>query len=658
MQTSEPAGAMTASIIVPCFNQLEFTRQCVAALYCQTAPAWELIVVDNGSTDGTAEYLRGVRDASAHRVEVVTNPENRGFPAACNQGLTAAKGDYLVLLNNDAVVTDAWLEMLIALADSDPSIGMVGPMSNYATPPQLVESVPYHDLEAMHRFASQWRSGNRGKWQMVPKLSGFCVLIKRAAFAAVGGLDERFGLGFFDDDDLALRMRQAGYQLAIARDLFIHHYGSRTFAGAGIDAGALLAENQQRFSAKWGAAAGPAGRLVSLSPWSGSQTTPARAGRPKVSLTMIVRDEEANLPSCLKSATGLFDEIVVVDTGSTDGTIEIARSFGAQVFEFAWIDDFAAARNEALSHATGDYVFWLDADDVIEPAQAVRLRRLLDSLDVGDPVAYVVRCSCDADGLGGGATEVDHVRLFPLRAEIRWAYRVHEQILPSLRRVGVPVKWSDVTVRHTGYVNPAIRGRKLDRDQAILEAELSRDPSEPFVLFNLGGIALERSDWRGALDYLRRSLAGSAPTDSIVRKLHALIAKAHQSLGEPEAALSACSLGLGQDPDDAELLFRKAILHRHLGANAEAEACWRRILGLDRPEKFSSVDVGIYGHLTRRNLARMVEERGDLVEASRLWGEVLAECPGDREAVDMCRRLNGPLSVQTEIPGYKNPMDV
>ena len=99
-----------------------------------------------------------------------------------------------------------------------------------------------------------------------------------------------------------------------------------------------------------------------------------------MSLTMIVKDEENNLSNCLASVSGVFDEIVIVDTGSTDRTVEIARSFGARVFHFPWVDDFAAARNEALSHATGDYAFWLDADDVVEPDELGKLRALLSGL--------------------------------------------------------------------------------------------------------------------------------------------------------------------------------------------------------------------------------------------------------------------------------------
>ena len=139
-------------------------------------------------------------------------------------------------------------------------------MSNYATPPQLVESVPYHDIRAMHAFARQWRDEHRGKWFTVPKLSGFCLLMKRAVYEAIGGLDERFGIGFFDDDDLAERARRAGFELAVAHDLFVHHFGSRTFRGNGIDAQKLLDENAGKFADKWGRAM-TNGTRVALRPW-------------------------------------------------------------------------------------------------------------------------------------------------------------------------------------------------------------------------------------------------------------------------------------------------------------------------------------------------------------------------------------------------------
>jgi hypothetical protein len=141
-------------------------------------------------------------------------------------------------------------------------------MSNFAAPPQFVEEVPYRDVDEMHSFAKRWRDEHRKQWFTVPKLSGFCLLMKRAVYDKIGGLDERFGLGLFDDDDLAERARRAGFELAVAHDLFVHHFGSRTFLGNGIDIEKLLDENARRFAAKWGLADGNHGReVVMLRPW-------------------------------------------------------------------------------------------------------------------------------------------------------------------------------------------------------------------------------------------------------------------------------------------------------------------------------------------------------------------------------------------------------
>ena len=263
---TSPANDRLASIIIPCWNQLEFTRLCLAALVRHTRPPWELLVIDNGSTDETGSYLSGVRDVAPVPVTLISNSKNIGFPAAINQGLRAARGEFLVLLNNDAVVTDGWLSQLVALTEMNQEgttkhtrdtkredngkhrgslvIGLAGPMSNYASPPQLVEDVPYTNLEKMHDLPASGARSTEGSGSRLSKLSGFCLLMKRAVYEAVGGLDEQFGLGLFDDDDLAERARRDRFELAVAHDLFVHHFGSRTFAGAGIDAEKLLAGEQ------------------------------------------------------------------------------------------------------------------------------------------------------------------------------------------------------------------------------------------------------------------------------------------------------------------------------------------------------------------------------------------------------------------------------
>lgn len=164
-----------------------------------------------------------------------------------------------------------------------------------------------------------------------------------------------------------------------------------------------------------------------------------------------------------------------------------------------------------------------------------------------------------------------HVRLFPRLEGVRWTFKVHEQILPALRRLGVEVQWTDIVIRHTGYADRALRAKKLDRDTRILLGELGERPNDPFILFNLGMIAVERKQWQNAVTYLERSLAGSAPTDSITRKLFAPLARVQQTLGDTEAAPRTCAEVLSLEPDDAELWFRRGMAHRHRGEPGEAE---------------------------------------------------------------------------------------
>src|SRR5579859_2923905 len=147
----------------------------------------------------------------------------------------------------------------------------------------------------------------------------------------------------------------------------------------------------------------------------------------RLSLTMIVKNEAATLATCLASVAGIVDEIIVVDTGSTDGTQDIARQHGARVFDLPWPDSFAAARNESLRHARGQWLLWLDADEYFNEANRDKLRALLAQLP-DDNAAYVLHQRSAA--AGGSATLVGQVRLFRNHSDIRWDYRVHEQILP------------------------------------------------------------------------------------------------------------------------------------------------------------------------------------------------------------------------------------
>lgn len=238
---------MKTSIIILTYNQLALTKQCLDSIFQYTHHEnVEIIVVDNGSTDGTVDALK-----SNPAVKTIFNQENLGFAKGCNQGAEIASGETLLFLNNDTIVTRHWLDAMLNLLYSHPKIGMVGPVSNYVSGAQQIP-VTYTDLDGLPSFAEQYCKEQRGKSKLTLRLVGFCLLVKREVFEKIGGFDERFVLGNFEDDDLCLRALQAGYQLRIACDSFVHHHGHATFNDNNeLNLHHLYPLNRQKFYDKW-----------------------------------------------------------------------------------------------------------------------------------------------------------------------------------------------------------------------------------------------------------------------------------------------------------------------------------------------------------------------------------------------------------------------
>jgi GT2 family glycosyltransferase len=213
-------------------------------------PRYEVLVVDNGSSDGTPQLLAGL--AREHpRLRVIALPENRGFPAACNVGLSEASGDPLVLLNNDTIVTRGWLTALRRHLVGSPGLGLVGPVTNAIANEARVEA-GYSDLEELPRWAAEWVSAHDGQTFEIGMLAFFCVALRRAALQSIGPLDERFGLGLFEDGDYNRRARAKGWGIRCARDAFVHHWQNASFRRLGRDAYfALYEENRRRYEEKW-----------------------------------------------------------------------------------------------------------------------------------------------------------------------------------------------------------------------------------------------------------------------------------------------------------------------------------------------------------------------------------------------------------------------
>ncbi len=239
-----------ASIIMLTFNALDMTRQTIASIEAHTAYPYELVLVDNASSDGTVAYLKEL-EKSRSNVKVIFNKENRGFSAGNNQGVRAASGHYICLLNNDVLVADGWLEDLIDAFDRDEKIGMVSAVTNKASGLQVLKNVPYTDNDGFYDFAGQWRQQHRGQVTPRRRLAGFVMLTNREIYKAIDGFDEIYGLGNFEDDDISLKIRAAGYALMVHDGTFIHHFGHSSFKANNIDLLASLKENEKIFRKKW-----------------------------------------------------------------------------------------------------------------------------------------------------------------------------------------------------------------------------------------------------------------------------------------------------------------------------------------------------------------------------------------------------------------------
>jgi GT2 family glycosyltransferase/glycosyltransferase involved in cell wall biosynthesis len=233
------------SVIVLTHNKWGFTELCLRSLAHaerEDSGLAEYILVDNGSTDGTPAYAGRIPG-----LRVLAQTENLGFAAGNNQGIKAARGENVILLNNDTVVTPGWLKRFQHHVDSIPDLGVLGPSTNTETG-QNFPGARYQSIAEL--FALNENLGREsGAWERVRKISGLCFLITRAALDKVGLLDTSFALGYFEDDDFCLRAEDAGLTNVHAKDVFVHHFGSASFRGRRVR---CIEDGMARFAFKWG----------------------------------------------------------------------------------------------------------------------------------------------------------------------------------------------------------------------------------------------------------------------------------------------------------------------------------------------------------------------------------------------------------------------
>ncbi|WP_312469780.1 glycosyltransferase [Neobacillus sp.] len=284
--------------------------------------------------------------------------------------------------------------------------------------------------------------------------------------------------------------------------------------------------------------------------------------KPKVSLCMIVKDEEQLLPACLDSVKSIIDEMIIVDTGSTDSTIQIAGQFGAEIWTIPWEDDFSKARNVALEHATGDWILHLDADEQLEKQD---IGQLLSIISNSQEEAYFLHIVNHNAETYGDSLIFPSLRLWRNRKEYRFSGAIHEQIGSSIVKLN-PSKSLTLTpirIHHYGYSEKIIQEKKkIDRNLKIASAEVERYPKSSFAHYNLAMEFSRMKQFDNAIKEFYLSIDCLPDQHELwVSYMFRNLATALMEGKKFKEASEILEKGLNYYPDYIDLLFQKATCH-------------------------------------------------------------------------------------------------
>ncbi|MEA3414749.1 MAG: glycosyltransferase [Thermodesulfobacteriota bacterium] len=285
------------------------------------------------------------------------------------------------------------------------------------------------------------------------------------------------------------------------------------------------------------------------------------------------RTKKKNLADCIRSVKPVVDEIIVVDTGSDDDTREIAKELGAKVFEFPWCDDFAAARNESIRYATGDYILWLDADDRIPNDDRQELQRLKERLPASKKLSCRLRII--NQNIAGEASVNYQLRIFPNVKGACFEGCVHEQIFPSLNRLGIKVVEEDVHILHTGYEDEETIKAKAERNLHILLNATKDRPRTFSENYHLAQSYFGIEDYSSCIECLEMAMSGGKK-ESFYKHLFTMAANCYLQLEKNDLAVKNLRQGIAEFPDSGFLHYVLGAALTELEQYEEALPCLRK----------------------------------------------------------------------------------
>ena len=366
-----------------------------------------------------------------------------------------------------------------------------------------------------------------------------------------------------------------------------------------------------------------------------ARLSPAADTGRRLSVCIIARNEEAVLGRCLESVREVADELIVVDTGSTDQTVEIAGGYGARIGHFAWCDDFSAARNESLKLATGDWILWLDADDYLLDVDREKVRQIKGREP--DQAFYFTLVNEGAD-----RSRFWQVKMFPNFPEIRFEGPVHETVMPALQRLGLPVRDAGVEVRHTGYAEPEVSQRKRDYYLRLMESWAADHPEDQATRLRIGHTHYINGERERARECFAQVLeAGTGGMDPQTSCRAAVFTgRCLLEEGEYEQAIPYLEQARQLRPDDALVLLSLGDACTKLGQYEKAVE-WLQAALRGQVDPTFPLDGRFIEYSARFFLGQAHQGLGRIEEATGAWRAACDLCPERSEARQALEQLSG-----------------
>jgi len=351
--------------------------------------------------------------------------------------------------------------------------------------------------------------------------------------------------------------------------------------------------------------------------------------QPSISLCMIVKNEANLLPACLESVARSVDEIILVDTGSTDETIPIAERFGAAVIRHPWNNHFAEARNAALERASGSWILFLDAD---ERLYEYELEQLRSYAQLTQPEGFFLQVWNHSSNNPAEDTIVRNpiIRMFRNRPEHRFTGRIHEQITTSITTHNPEAIFhmTNVIIHHYGYLKEQVVSKdKVHRNTSLLTDALAEDPHNPFIQFNLAVEHMRSGNISAALDLLLQASEQLNARTSYYHLVLKYIILCHIQLQKWSEAITVCNEGISQYPEYTDLREQKAACLRLTGRPEQAVTVLLEALRFGPPPAHFHSETGTGTYLTCYALGQSYEALSDDLQAIQWYTQALEHHP-------------------------------